>query len=181
MKKVEYRYVALLRAINVGGNSVIKMADLKEIVEFLGFSDVITYIQSGNVLFRSKETDTEKLTKKLEKGLNAAIRYSGKIFVLTLAELKDAAINNPFDPEAHEKEQNCHILFLSKAPDSAHREALKAFEGKEYRFHVHDNILYYCYSKEFAGKRRFLDFEKILGAAGTARTWKVVDKLIELM
>ena len=173
-------YIALIRGINVGGHLVIKMTDLRKIFESLGFTNVVTYIQTGNVIFSSHETNKEKLVKQIEKKFKTSTGHDAKIFVLTNDKLKKAASHNSFEPERREKEQRCQLMFLSGKPDAAHRKALMKLKGEEYQFHIHDDVLYYAYSRKFDGKRRMIDFEKVLGLSGTSRTWKVVDKLIEL-
>jgi uncharacterized protein (DUF1697 family) len=79
------RYVALLRGINVGGKTLIKMADLKTCVEELGFEDVSTYIASGNVLFDSRERDSAKLERKLERAIEGRFKLPVKVVVLDRA------------------------------------------------------------------------------------------------
>ena len=181
MPASEYRYIALLRAINVGGHSVIRMSDLRAVFESLGLTEVVTYIQSGNVLFNSKDRDPERVAQLLEKKLESALGYQVPVFLLTRGQLEDAAAHNPFDAERRDEEQHCHLMFLSGEPDAAHCAALMALEGREYSFSVHDKVLYFAYSREAEGRgRRAINFEKVLGVTGTARTWKVVNKLIEL-
>jgi uncharacterized protein (DUF1697 family) len=176
----KYVYIALLRGINVGGHAVIKMADVKKLFESCGLADVSTYIQTGNVIFSSNETDKEKLAVQIEKKFKSTTGHESKIFFLTNDKLKKAASHNPFEPERRDKEQRCHLMFLSGKPDAVHVKALMKLEGREYQFHVHEDVLYYAYPNKFAGNRRNIDFEKVLGVKGTARSWKVVDKLIEL-
>ena len=175
-----YCYIALLRAINVGGHDVIKMADLRKMFEQMGFTDVTSYIQTGNVIFSSNESDKEKLAAQLEKKFKAATGHESKIFVLTNDKLKKSASLNPFEPQRHDKEQRCHLMFLSGKPDAPRINELMKLAGKEYKFHVNGDVVYYAYNIKFAGKRRNIDFEKVLGVKGTSRSWKVVDKLIEL-
>ncbi len=174
------RYVALLRAVNVGGHAVIRMAELRRVFESLGMRDVATHIQSGNVLFTSDETDAERLASRLEKGLGRSLGRAVSLFVLSPRQLRDAGAHNPFDPERLDDEQRCHLMFLSGAPDAAHREALMALQRDDYRFHVRGRVLYYVYPRSTEGRRRTINFEKVLGVTGTARTWKVVDELIRL-
>jgi uncharacterized protein (DUF1697 family) len=76
------RYVALLRGINVGGKTLVKMADLKTCIEALGFDDVSTYIASGNVLFESGERDAAKLERKIERGIEERFELPVKVVVL---------------------------------------------------------------------------------------------------
>ena len=174
------RYVALLRAINVGGHAVIKMTNLKKMFESLGLTDVTTYIQTGNAVFSSGETDREKLTALIEMKFKSVTGHESKIFILTNEKLKKASSHNPFEPEKLGKEQKCHLMFLSGKPDEAHIKELMKLKGEEYKFHVHDDVMYYAYDNKYAGRRRNIDFEKVLGVKGTSRSWKVVDKLIEL-
>lgn len=181
MSRAARRYVALVRGVNVGGHGLIPMAELRELFESLGVSDVSTYIQSGNVLFTDREPDRARLTRRLEKGLAAALGRPVTVFVLTREELEDAAAHNPFDPAARNATQQCQLMFLSATPDAAHRKALMEMQGDDYRFHVRERVLYYAYDRSLAGHRRNIDFERVLSVAGTTRTWKVVDRLIHLL
>ena len=174
------RYIALLRAINVGGSSVIKMADLKKIFEAAEMNEVTTYIQSGNVIFTSEENGIEKISLKLKQQLKKAVNYNNEIFILTPGELKSAYDGIPFEPGRNEDKQLCHIMFLSDKPGKQQVDALKKMEGEEYSFAVRGKHLYYAYPREYAGRRRNINFEKVLGVIGTDRSWKVVKKLIEL-
>jgi uncharacterized protein (DUF1697 family) len=180
LNKKPNSYIALFRAINVGGHAIIKMSELKKMFEQMGFTDVTTYIQTGNVIFSSHESDKKKLAVLIEKKFKSSTGHESKIFILTNDKLKKAVSKNTFEPEKHANEQLCHLLFLSGKPDTAHIKELMKLEGKEYRFNVHDDVMYYAYDKKFAGNRRFIDFENILGVKGTSRSWKVVNKLIEL-
>jgi uncharacterized protein (DUF1697 family) len=81
-------HVALLRGINVGGNNLIKMVDLKACFEVMGFTDVATYIQSGNVVFASKVADKAKLCNKIEKALSSAFGYASKVVLVSSRELE---------------------------------------------------------------------------------------------
>src|SRR5215211_8211797 len=89
------KYVAFLRAINVGGNAIIKMADLKQMFESVGLENVQTYIQSGNVIFASEE-DSDVLEKQLESRLEKAAPYAIKLFVRTMQDVQSIARNVPF-------------------------------------------------------------------------------------
>jgi len=180
MAESQHQYVALLRGINVGGHLIVKMAELRKLFGSFGLTDVATYIQSGNVLFSTKDDNSKGLAQQLEKKLASAFGCQMRVFVMSPAELKQAADHNPFDPEHLGKEQQCYLMFLSAEPDAMHREALMARQGEAYQFHIHGKVLYYAYSREDSGSRRTIDFEKVLGVTGTARSWKVVNKLIEL-
>ena len=156
------------------------MSALKKRFESLGLEGVVTYIQSGNVVFSTEEKDRDQLARRIEADLSDLMGRGVKVFLLTPQELKKAAEEDPFDPERLDKEQKCHLMFLSAAPAAARRLALMAVQGEEYRFHIKGKVLYYAYSRKFDGNRRTIDLEKILGVSGTSRSWKVVDKLIEI-
>lgn len=181
MTRPAHRYAALLRGINVGGHGVITMAELREVFESLGTEEVSTYIQSGNVLFTDTEGDRGRLTRRLEEGVGAALGRPVTVFVLTRHELEDAAAHNPFEPAAHAATRQCHLVFLSAEPAAERRAALMGMQGDEYLFHVRGKVLYLAYDRAVAGRRRNVDFERVLGVTGTARTWKVVDRLVQLL
>ncbi len=181
MNEPLHRYVALLRAINVGGHSIIKMDDLRKWFESMGFTNVVPYIQSGNVVFSTSQEDTRKLVRQIEAKLSSLVARESTVFVLNRTELQNAVRHNPFDPEKREAEQHCQLMFLSDEPDAAAQHSLMTLQGKEYKFFIHSKVFYYAYSRKFVGHRRMIDFEKVLGVTGTGRTWKVVNKLIEIM
>lgn len=81
-------FVALLRGVNVGGNNMISMKSLKESFETVGFSNVSTYINSGNVIFQSKENDARKLERKIEQMLSSEYQLDSKVVVRSLAEME---------------------------------------------------------------------------------------------
>lgn len=91
----ENRYVALLRGINVGGNNLIKMLDLRSSFANMGFTDVATYIQSGNVVFSSKQSNKAKLTKTIEKALSDAFSYESRVVVVSGSEMQRVIAQAP--------------------------------------------------------------------------------------
>jgi len=91
------QYIALLRGINVGGKNIIKMADLVSCFNSLGFVDILTYIQSGNVIFRAGETNKTKLTSQIEKALSRQFNYDSKIVLLSQIELETVIKDAPPD------------------------------------------------------------------------------------
>jgi uncharacterized protein (DUF1697 family) len=173
-------YVALIRAVNVSGR-LIKMAELRRLAEAAGFEEVSTYIQTGNVIFKSVETDRNKLAVMLENTIEAENGYKTAVFILTPEGLEDAAKHNPFRAKNEAGEGRSHIVFLSGEPKKENADKLMALQGDDYSFTVYKNILYYFYPEKYAGHtRRNINFEKILAVQGTARTYKVIDKLIQL-
>ena len=154
------RYVALLRAINVGTHGRIAMAEMRERTEKLGYDDVATYIQTGNILLTTKDSAT-KVTKALEA------EFGTRAFVYTRAQLQEAADANPLRKQGWRS----HLLFCERAP--------KDVEVDGYRCATAGKVLYYAFKEADAGKRRSVPFEKLAGAAGTGRSAKVVDELLD--
>src|SRR5690348_5328851 len=107
------RYVALLRGINVGGANMIKMDDLKAEFERLGFENVRSYINSGNLAFDARKTPGDKLAEKIEKAVE--VRFARPIAVVVRAQSEIAEIlrNNPFDGEFGSHKE-MHVLFLKE-------------------------------------------------------------------
>lgn len=175
------RYIALLRGINVGGNNIIKMADLKNCFEEMGFTNVVTYIQSGNVLFDNNETNQLQLTQQIEKALSERFNYHSKVVLLsqqTLIQLVSAA------PEGFGKlpdEYRYDVIFLKQPLTS--EEALSKIKTKEgVDFVTADHgVLYFsrlsCVSSQS-------QMTKMIGTAiykeMTIRNWNTTTKLAEL-
>ena len=88
-------FVALLRGVNVGGNNMISMSSLKKSFETLGFTDVVTYINSGNIIFKSKETDARKLESKIEKMLSKEYQLDSRVVLRSLSEMEKLVKNLP--------------------------------------------------------------------------------------
>jgi uncharacterized protein (DUF1697 family) len=174
------RYVAFIRAINVGGRSTMAMSDLRALVEGAGMEDVTTYIQMGNVVFTAPRAARSKVAARLETAIAGRLGRTAKVFVRTRADLEAALARCPFEPERDPAVAVCHLMFLDRRPDAAHRRALAELEGDDYHFHVDRDIVYYAYPRSARGRRRSIDFERVLAATGTGRTIGVVRKLVEL-
>lgn len=173
-------YLALLRAVNVGGRGIVKMADLRAQLAALELDGVATYIQSGNAVFTAREQDPDELARAIEARVAAELGHRGAVFVRTVDELRAAAANNPFEPAARAADQRCHLMFLSAVPARERRAALLAPAGDDHRFAIAGRVAYHAYPRAVTGRRRTIDLERVLGVAGTARAWNVVDQLIAL-
>ena len=127
------KYVAFLRAINVGGTKVIKMDDLRKMFESFGLSNVQTFIQSGNVIFESSAKSTTSLEDKLERQLEKALGYRVEVFVRSMAEITEIVNQKHFKPNT---EDTLHIVFLRAAPAKAQAETLKKYNSPADEFAV---------------------------------------------
>ncbi|WP_260412156.1 DUF1697 domain-containing protein [Alkalihalobacillus sp. TS-13] len=107
-------HIALLRGINVGGKKRVKMDQLKEIFASLGFRNVKTYIQSGNVMFEADET--EGLGGQIERRLKEELGFEVPVLIKTQEEWEKAIEQNPYDVEALDENEKLHVSFLAKEP-----------------------------------------------------------------
>ena len=105
------KYLALLRGVNVGGNSIIKMSDLKEAVEQSGFINVKTFINSGNIIFESDETHSSKINTVLEEALKKRFNLESRVFLLTYEQFKDILDRVPEDWKKR-RDIRCYIAFV---------------------------------------------------------------------
>lgn len=176
------QYLALLRGINVGGKNIIKMADLKSAFEAMGLLNVITYIQSGNVLFQSDEKDKNKLTDKIEKGLSKTFKYESKLVIISHKELKEI-INEA--PRGFGKEPDTFrydVIFLKEPLTS--KEAMQSVSVKEGvdSAHAGKRALYFS---RLTAKAASSHLTKIVGLPVyqnmTIRNWNTTTKLLAMM
>jgi uncharacterized protein (DUF1697 family) len=110
----KYDYLALLRGINVGGKNTIKMNDLEMIFEKMKFTDIKTYIQSGNVLFKDHEIDKLKLAKRIEETLLDKTKYEILVTVITPHDIKNVLDDIPKEFGKDNKKYKYDILFLKE-------------------------------------------------------------------
>jgi uncharacterized protein (DUF1697 family) len=163
-------FVALLRAVNVGGTGKLPMKDLRTLCETIGFAEVRTYIASGNVVFKSRKSEAQ-VKAALEAGLR---EYAGKavgVFVRTAAEMLEVLANNPF-PDA--PRHRTVAIFLDESPPV---DALKAVLGRnDEQIELGRREIYVHYGDGMATSKLKIPAAK----AGTARNMNTVAKLAAL-
>jgi uncharacterized protein (DUF1697 family) len=172
------RYVAFLRAINVGGH-IVKMDQLRKLFAQLGFTDVETFIASGNVLFTSPSKSGPALEKKIEKHLKAALGYEVATFVRTADEVCQAAAHEPFPPAVMKAPYHgLYVSFLRDAPAVAAKRAVEALRCPSDDFHLNARELYWLSRVSFGdSKIGGALLEKTLGMPATMRNVTTVRKL----
>lgn len=174
------QYIAFLRAINVSGTRIIKMEDLRTIWAGLpGVKNIKTYIQSGNVLFETKQTDTDKLSAKIEKHLEESLGFGVEVFVRTAAELQAVVDNNPFAAEEH---HTLYITFLRTSPDPDKSNALLKKASDIDRFFIHKKEVY-AFVRKTGEKSLFSNMllEKQLKQQATGRNLNTIQKILAML
>jgi uncharacterized protein (DUF1697 family) len=173
------RYIAFLRAINVGGHTV-KMEQLRGLFIALEFANVETFIASGNVIFQTEVEQPEILEKQIEGHLQQALGYAVATFIRTPAELAAIAGYQPFPPtELDAAGSSLYVAFLPKPPtDEAQRKLLALSNGIDY-FHIHQRELYWL-ARQGMGRSTIsgAQLEKTLGLPATMRNVTTVRKLV---
>lgn len=172
------QYIALLRGINISGQKIIKMADLRAILSAAGLQNVTTYIQSGNVLFESDDTRTN-LTQCIIDTIEKQYGFIVPTILLTPQELQAAVDNNPYS----EAEGNrLYLTFLSDQPNKDGLAAIEAVkrEGEEISFI--ENVLYFhCPIGAARSKISNNLVEKKLETRATTRNWRTTNKLLGMI
>lgn len=174
--------IAILRGINVGGNRKILMADLKKLFSDLGFIDIQTYIQSGNVIFNSTDKNTNiEIANEIEISINDNYGFDVPVIVKTANELNDSISSNPFFQNKNSEIDRLHLTFLKEIPEQE-----KLLEIKEYDFHPDifkidkENVFIFCSGKYSDSKLTNKFFENKLKVTSTTRNWKTILNLSEL-
>jgi uncharacterized protein (DUF1697 family) len=172
-------WIALFRGINVGGRNILPMKALAATLEAEGFSDVKTYIQSGNVVFGSKAGTAGSLATRIARAVMRAHGFAPKVFVLAAAELKRAASANPF-PAAETEPNRLHLFFLSEKPKSADLAALNRLRAGGELFVIRGKVFYLHAPDGVGNSKLAAAAERHLGVDATARNWRTVLALLEM-
>ena len=172
-------WIAFLRGINVGGNSVLPMKQLVALLEAAGCSDVKTYIQSGNVVFRHTLGDAARMAARVRQIISKERGFEPRVLVLEPRELEKAVASNPFSAAAAEP-RTLHLYFLDQRPQSPDIEALNSAKAKSESFALKGRIFYLHAPGGFGISKLAQRAERFLGVDATARNWRTVTTVLEL-
>ena len=170
--------IALLRGINVGGHRKVPMVELRELLTKTGFSDVKTYIQSGNVIFKVAETNAQKIENSIQKSIANHFGFEVSVMVRTRQQLHKIFDDCPF---SEDKKSNSYFAILSHVPQEDLVEVAyeKVYEHEEYK--IVNDCLYFYSDKGYGNAKFSLNyFEKKLNVDATARNYKTMLKLLSL-
>jgi uncharacterized protein (DUF1697 family) len=182
-------HVALLRGINVGGRNKVPMAELREVVTSLGHTGVTTYIQSGNVLFSTQETDTARLASTMQEAITSRFGIWSSVVVLSREQLARTLGDNPYPDAPNPK--LVHVVFMNAEPPRELLERIQAVESKAAAKGSHDTIAavgqaLFLHTPDGYGTSELAEavFRIIgpgkTGIAATARNWATCTKLLSL-
>ncbi|HEX5165997.1 MAG TPA: DUF1697 domain-containing protein [Thermomicrobiales bacterium] len=176
--RTDSRFVAFLRAINVGGRTV-KMDQLRALFEEIGLDNVETFIASGNVIFTSS-LPVADLTKRIDDHLHASLGYQAEAFVRTTAELAEIAAHQPFpESEFSENGATLHIVFLSGVPDKKTQQAVMGLRSPKDDFDIRDREVYWLIRGKMTDSTlKGPELGKALGMATTVRNVNTIRRLV---
>jgi uncharacterized protein (DUF1697 family) len=173
------RYVVLLRAVNVGGRNKVPMARLRELADGLGYTDAVTYVQSGNLVVTAtakKAAVEAAVADEIRSNLGVDIA----VMVRTADELAAVVADNPF-PDMASDPKLLHVDFLASQPAAATLKALDRDEFDPERFEFGDRCIYQWFPGGVGrSKMATAPWERRLGVKGTRRNWRTVTALLEL-
>lgn len=174
-------YISMLRGINVSGQKMIKMDALRQMYELLNFSKVKTYIQSGNVVFQSAETNCLDIEQTIAQQINQTFGFEVPVMVKTLSELKTVISNNPFTDNKQKYISKLHVTFLSQQPQQNYLDKLNTTQYAPDEFVIIANAIY-LFCPNGYGKTKLTNnfFETKLKLSATTRNWKTVNELANI-
>lgn len=174
-------YLAILRGINVSGQKMIKMTELKNLFEHLQFESVRTYIQSGNVLFDSKNSDHDDMTRRIEQAIASRFGFEVPVLIRSQAELEQIVARNPFLTETEIDPAFLHVTLLADAPAADRLDAIRQYDYAPDRFQIVGREVYlYCPGGYGNTKLSNTFFENKLKVRATTRNWKTVNELVRM-
>lgn len=174
-------WICLLRGINVGGKKSVPMADLRAMLSGLGFEDVRSYIQSGNIALRSHHAKPHIISNMIAKAMEARFGFAPRILTLALDEYEAVLEALPFKEQATAQPKCVHIYFLGEAPEDFDGEALTERAAQTEHFDLIGKA-FYLYAPDGIGRSKLAsNAERILGVPATARNYRSAVRVLGLV
>ena len=178
-------YLALFRGINVSGYNIIKMEHLRKLMADNGYTNVQTYIQSGNVVFATEENSKDKIANAVQALLQKEYGYTIEVFILNEADLTAIIDNNPYTDNAPEPsgKKKYHVVFLSDKASDEGINKLNEFNRSDDEFTVIDKVMYLKLAQSAADSKltNALIENKLDKCKATTRNWNTTLKMLDMM
>jgi uncharacterized protein (DUF1697 family) len=174
-------FISMLQGINVGGQKRLSMDVLREIYQGLGFTDVLTYAQSGNVIFSTSQQETTSLTEKIEAAIAQACGFSVRVFTRLPADMERILVGNPYVNGRNEDLSKLHVSFLYRPVEQSTWRVLTALQGIDDEF-APGKMEIFLFCPNGYGKTKLSNgfFERKLGVPVTTRNWNTVQALYKM-
>ena len=175
-------FISVLRGINVSGQKKILMADLKALYEELGFANIKTYIQSGNVVFKTEgRRSNQDLAKEIETAIQLKYGFAVPVIIRRGAELSQLVAANPFLPSSTIDPEKLHVTFLADTPQQINIDKINTFNYPPDQFVIiGQEIFLYIPDRYSDSKLSNSFFENKLKVTATTRNWKTVNQLLQM-
>lgn len=174
-------YIAILRGINVSGQKLIKMDTLRKMFEDMGFGNVVTYVQSGNIIFSANEEEPKIVAGKISGQINNTFGFDVPVIVLTINQLEEVINSNPFAEDSGKPLSYLYVTFLSSAPDYSVKSIIENKKQSDEEIHFSDHAIY-LYCPTGYGKTKLTNnfLENKLKVVATTRNWHTTNELLTL-
>jgi uncharacterized protein (DUF1697 family) len=173
--------ISMLRGVNVGGHNKIKMEALRALYESLKLRDAQTYVQSGNVVFRTDERDMARLAKRIEDGIERKFGFRPDVILRTPAEMRDVIARNPFGKRRGIEPGKLLVSFLADDPGEEGREKVRQMKYEPEEMRIDDREVYIYFPNGIGrSKLSLARLEKTLKVPGTGRNWNSVTKMLDM-
>lgn len=174
-------FVSMLRGINVSGQKMIKMNALQESYKTLCFDNVVTYLQSGNVVFTSEDSDCSLLEEKISDRIEKDFGFAIPVLVLPIEKLKQIASDNPFLEGTDKEGKSLYITFLYSEPENINNEVIERSKREGEDFIITKEVVYlYCPNGYGRTKLNNNYWEAKLKSRATTRNWKTVTEMLKI-
>jgi len=173
--------ISMLRGVNLGRHHRIKMDRLRVLYESLGLRDPQTYIQSGNIIFRTDERNLVTLSKRIESAIERSFGFRPDVILRTAADLRGVIARNPFAQRRGIDPSKLLVTFLANAPEAKARDEVLRIKTDPEKLRIRGRELYTYFPNGMARpKLSWAAIEKTLKTSGTGRNWNSVKKLLEI-
>ena len=173
--------IALLRGVNLGSHNRIKMDMLCKLCTSLKLRDPQTYVQSGNVVFCTGESDLDRVAKRIGNGIERSFGFRTDVILRTAAEMRSVIARNPFAKRTDIEPGKLIVVFLGGDPDAEARKKISTVKANPEELHMDGRELY-IYFPNGMGRTKLstVALERTLKTPGTARNWNSVTKLLAM-
>jgi uncharacterized protein (DUF1697 family) len=173
--------IAMLRGVNLGPHNRIKMEALRALCETIQCRDAQTYVQSGNVVFRTDERDLAKLSKRMENAIEKKFGFHSDVILRKTAEMKDAVARNPFARRHGIEPSKLLVTFLASEPSHEAQKQVLALKTDPEQVRIHGKEMYIYFPNGMARpKLPWVTIVRLLNVRGTGRNWNSVIKMLEI-
>jgi uncharacterized protein (DUF1697 family) len=174
-------YISMLRGVNLGGHNIIKMDALRTLYESLGFENPQSFIQSGNVVFRSKKRNSATLSKRISDGIERKFGFRPPVILRSTSELRGIIARNPFATRKNIEPSKLLVSFLDCDPGGEIRGKVLAIKSEPEELRMIGSELYIYFPNGMARPKLSMSaVERVLKTACTGRNWNTVLKLLEI-